>query len=84
VVESKGEGEGSGGVCLGLLLFPRCQSNRTNRKDFQDPLTPEREIHSRSLSLPLVGLQKKEKERGIRMCKVRVNLAEFKVKFEFL
>jgi hypothetical protein len=70
---SKREGEGSGGVCLGLLLFPSMPIEQDKQKYFQDPLTPEREVHSRSLSLPLVGLQKKEKERGIRMCKVRVN-----------
>jgi hypothetical protein len=53
---------------------------RTNRKGFQDPLTLEREIHSRSCSLPLVGLQRKEKERDRRIGKSRVHLAEFKFK----
>jgi hypothetical protein len=31
---SKGEGEISGRVCLKFTSSPRCQSNRTNRKDF--------------------------------------------------
>jgi hypothetical protein len=31
---SKGEGEVSGRVCLGFTSSPRCQSNRTNIKDF--------------------------------------------------
>jgi hypothetical protein len=43
----------------------------------------QREIPSRSPSLPLVGLQEKEKERERGMCKARVLLAEFKFKLEF-
>jgi hypothetical protein len=77
---SQGEGEVLAGFASGSSSSPRCQSNRTNRKYFQDPLTPEREIHSRSLSFPLVGLQKKEKEREKRIGKARVHLAEFKFK----
>jgi hypothetical protein len=61
-IKEKGEGK-----CLAGHRAPPLPLDanriRTNIKGFQDPLSPEREIHSRSLSLPLVGLQRKEKER---------------------
>jgi hypothetical protein len=79
VVEAKERERVLAGFALGSSSSPRCQLNRTNRKDFQDPLTLEREVHSRSLSLPLVGLQKKEKERRIRMCKVRVDFGRIQI-----
>jgi hypothetical protein len=48
-------------------------------------LAPESKIPSRSPSLPLVGLPKKEtEERERKKCKARVLLAEFKFKFEFI
>jgi hypothetical protein len=53
--------------------------------DFQNPLVPERKIPSRSPSLLLVGLPKKEaRKRERRECKARILLAEFKFEFEFI
>jgi hypothetical protein len=47
--------------------------------DFQNPLVLERKIPSRSPSLLLVGLPKKETgKRERRECKARILLVEFK------
>jgi hypothetical protein len=62
VIEEKGEGKESG-KGLGLLLSPRCQLNTTRRK-FSPRSYDSREGDSQqTLSLPLVGLRRRKRER---------------------
>jgi hypothetical protein len=65
----RGRGRGSGRVASGFPSSLDAKQIGQAEKSFEDPLTPEREIPSRSPSLPLVVLQEKEKERGKRLSK---------------
>jgi hypothetical protein len=81
--KQKREREGFWQVALGSPSSLDHKRIGQAEKDFQDPLAPESKIPSRSPSLPLVGLPKKETEdRERKKCKARALLAEFK--FEFI
>jgi hypothetical protein len=62
VVESEGEGEGSGGVCLGLLLFPSLPIEQDKQSRFARSLD-SREGDPQQISFPPLGWLAKEGKR---------------------
>jgi hypothetical protein len=76
------EGKGfNRGICIGLLLPPRCQPNRTKGKSvLKISWTPEK-IFADPLFPPLVGLAREKGEREMHG-KSRVVWLRFEFKFE--
>jgi hypothetical protein len=60
--QSKGEEEVSGRVCLEFTSSPRCQSNRTNRKDFLGSFDSIEGDPQQISFLPLGRLAKRRKK----------------------
>jgi hypothetical protein len=69
VVESEGEGEGSGGVCLGLLLFPSMPIEQDKQSRFPRSLD-SREGDPQQISFPplcrLAKEGKRERDKNVQ------------------